>query len=110
VTLPLAFSISGVIFDDTLSFKQFCLKSASAASFFLYPSLSMVHDHPLHDFRSHLGMSLTLSCLDNCPFPLPVPDGLAVCRPAGRGFRYFRYAVVGIGAKSLAVTFMNIDR
>jgi len=41
---------------------------------------------------------------------LPVLDGLAVCGPAGRGFRYFPYAVVGIGAKSLALTFMNIDR
>jgi len=36
--------------------------------------------------------------------PLPVLDGLAVCGPAGRGFRYFPYAVVGIGAKLLALT------
>jgi len=42
--------------------------------------------------------------------PLPVLDGLAVCRPAGRGFRYFPCVVVSIDAKSHALTFMNIDQ
>ncbi len=50
----------GVIFDDTLSFKQSCLKSASAAAFHIR-SLSRIRDHLSRDLTSRLCMSLVLS-------------------------------------------------
>ena len=55
----------GVMFDDTLSFKQFCLKSASAATFHIR-SLSMIRDHLSRDLTSRLCSSLVLSRLDYC--------------------------------------------
>ncbi len=55
----------GVIFDDTLSFKQSCLKSASAAAFHIR-SLSRIRDHLSRDLTSRLCMSLVLSRLDYC--------------------------------------------
>ncbi len=55
----------GVIFDDTLSFKQFCLKSASAATFHIRP-LSKIRDHLSRDLTSRLCTSFVLSRLDYC--------------------------------------------
>jgi len=53
----------GVIFEDTLSFKQFCLKSASAATFHIR-SLSKYLDHLSRDLTSRLRTSFFLSRLD----------------------------------------------
>ncbi len=55
----------GVIFDDTLSFKQFCLKSASAATFHIR-SLSRIRSHLSHDLTRRLCTSFVLSRLDYC--------------------------------------------
>jgi len=47
----------GVIFDDRLSFKQFCLKSASAAAFYIR-SLSEIREYLSCEFTNRLSMSL----------------------------------------------------
>jgi len=60
----------GVIFNDILSFKQFCLKSGSAAALHIR-SLSMIGDHLSHDLTSRLSMSFVLSLLDYCNSLLP---------------------------------------
>jgi len=63
---PSAFARNlGVIFDDTLSFKQFCLKSASAATFHIR-SLSKIRDHLSRDLTSRLCSFFVLSRLDYC--------------------------------------------
>lgn len=55
----------GVLFDDSLSFKAFTLKSASAAAFYIR-SLAMIRDHLPRDLTSSLCASLVLSRLDYC--------------------------------------------
>ena len=66
VVLPSASARNlGVIFDDTLSFKQFCLKSASAATFHIR-SLSRIRSHLSHDLTRRLCTSFVLSRLDYC--------------------------------------------
>jgi len=66
----------GVIFADTLSFKQFCLKSASAATFHIR-SLSKIRDHLFRDLTSRL-------CTSFVPI---IHTNLTVCRAGKAGER-----------------------
>jgi len=55
----------GVIFHNSLSFKQFCLKVASVATFHIR-SLSKIRDNLSRDLISRLCTSFILSRLDSC--------------------------------------------
>jgi len=55
----------GVIFDESLSLRHFCLKSASTTTFHIR-SLSKIRDHLSRDLTSRLCTTFVLSRLDDC--------------------------------------------